>query len=65
VNLLPNEAAERLRVSKGTLANWRCAETGPAYVKLGRMILYPEVELAAFEQANLVSTSNAGRTGDR
>jgi excisionase family DNA binding protein len=52
-NLLPKEAAERLRVSKGTLANWRNAGTGPVYIKFGRRVLYPESELAAFEQKNL------------
>jgi excisionase family DNA binding protein len=52
-NLLPKEAAERLRVSKGTLANWRNKGEGPRFVKFGRRVLYPESELAAFEQKNL------------
>ena len=50
VNLLAEEAAKRLRVSKGTLANWRTAGGGPRYIKFGRRVLYPETELAAFEQ---------------
>jgi predicted site-specific integrase-resolvase len=56
-NLLPQEAADRLRVSKGTLANWRTSGYGPRFVKFGRRVLYPETELAAFEQKNLRSNT--------
>jgi hypothetical protein len=57
MNLLPAEAAERLRITSGTLANWRCAGTGPRFLKFsGRKILYPESELTAFERTNLVSS---------
>lgn len=71
MNLLPAEAAERLRIAPGTLANWRVARQagkpiGPRFVKYGRVILYPESELALFEQAHLVpSTSIAERAGGR
>ncbi len=36
-------AAERYRgeISVGTLRNWRSARIGPAFVKIGKAILYP------------------------
>lgn len=63
MNLKPNEAASRLRISPGTLANWRVARQagkpiGPRFIKHGRVILYPETELALFEQAHLVSSTS-------
>jgi hypothetical protein len=50
MNLLPIEAAERLRVSVGTLANWRVSGEGPKFIKFGRKVLYPVREIEAFEQ---------------
>jgi excisionase family DNA binding protein len=64
-NLLPAEAAERLRVSKGTLANWRTAGGGPRFVKFGRRVLYPESELAAFEQKNIRTSTAEKDCGQR
>lgn len=58
VNYLPDEAAERLKCSKGTLANWRTAGGGPRFIKYGRKVLYPEAELIAFEQKNLRSSTS-------
>jgi hypothetical protein len=57
MNLLPREAAERLRVSVGTLANWRTAGEGPKFLKFGRRVLYPVPELDAFEQKCLRSNT--------
>jgi predicted site-specific integrase-resolvase len=56
-NLLPEEAAQRLRVSKGTLANWRVQGNGPRFIKWGRKVLYPEAELASFEQKSIRSST--------
>jgi hypothetical protein len=41
------EVAERYRgaVSVGTLRNWRVMRIGPAFVKIGKAILYPVDEL--------------------
>lgn len=44
------EVAERLRLSEGTLANWRTKGEGPRYVKLGRKVLYSVAEVDAYEQ---------------
>lgn len=57
MNLLPIEAAERLRVSVGTLANWRVAGEGPKFIKFGRKVLYPVRELELFEQRCLRSNT--------
>lgn len=38
--LTPPEAASWLRISLKTLANWRSAGTGPAWVKLGSRVAY-------------------------
>jgi hypothetical protein len=57
LHLLPKEAAERLRVSAGTLANWRVEGGGPRYIKLGRKVVYPIAELEAFELPRLRSNT--------
>lgn len=61
LNLLPEEAAERLRVSKNTLSNWRVQGRGPKFIKLGRKILYPLPELEAFEREHLQSNTTGVR----
>lgn len=53
MNLTPKEAAERLRVAHGTLSNWRVRGDGPRFIKLGRKVLYPLVELEAYEKRQL------------
>jgi predicted DNA-binding transcriptional regulator AlpA len=44
------EVAERLRLSEGTLANWRTKGEGPQYVKLGRKVLYAVAEIDDYEK---------------
>lgn len=48
-HLTPEEAAARLRCSKGTLANWRVKGGGPRFLKIGRKVLYAVKELEAWE----------------
>ena len=52
MHLTPQEVAERLRTTIGTLSNWRIKGYGPKYVKLGRRVLYPVREVEAFERLN-------------
>ncbi|RUW53704.1 DNA-binding protein [Mesorhizobium sp. M1A.F.Ca.ET.072.01.1.1] len=54
--LTAEEVAERYRgsISLGTLRNWRAKRIGPAYVKLGKAVLYPVEELEAWDQKNTV-----------
>jgi hypothetical protein len=51
-----NEVVSRYRnqVSEGTLRNWRSMRVGPSFVKLGKAVLYPLVELEAWDRRNLV-----------
>lgn len=55
MNLLPKEAAERLRVTIGTLSNWRVQGAGPRFIKVGRKVLYPLSEIEAYEKKHLHS----------
>ncbi len=50
----PNEAAEYLGVPVETLAQWRYRRQGPAYVKLGRRVVYRTADLDAWMDANTV-----------
>lgn len=47
--LTAEEVSERYRggVSVGTLRNWRAMKIGPSFVKIGKAVLYPVVELEA------------------
>jgi hypothetical protein len=58
--LTAEEVAERYRgaVSVGTLRNWRAMRVGPAFVKIGKAVLYPVDQLEALEawdKSNMVS----------
>ena len=68
--LTPEEVVTRYRgeISAGTLRNWRAMRIGPAFVKIGKAVLYPVEELDAWDRANLVTcgarTSNSGSQRD-
>lgn len=49
--LAPDQVAEFLGVTKATLADWRCKGMGPAYVKVGRLIRYPQSPLDEWLEA--------------
>ena len=57
MHLKPEEVAQRLRTSVGTLSNWRMQGRGPKYIKLGRKILYPLREVEAFETSHTVANT--------
>jgi hypothetical protein len=54
VNHDPRSAARRLRCAEQTLANWRHLRRGPAYIRLGRKIIYRESDLVAYENRNRI-----------
>ncbi|WP_316203629.1 helix-turn-helix domain-containing protein [Bradyrhizobium sp. SZCCHNS3051] len=62
--LTPEEVSERYRgsVSVGTLRNWRAMRVGPAFVKIGKAVLYPIGELDAWDKRNMVSCHARGRS---
>lgn len=59
------EVAALLRLSPRTLERHRLAGTGPAYVKLGRRVVYKREVVEAWAAANtFTSTSEAGARHD-
>jgi len=59
--LTQSEVAALLRLSPRTLERHRLAGTGPAYVKLGRRVVYKRDAVEAWAAANTFSsTSEAG-----
>jgi hypothetical protein len=55
--LTTEEVSERYRgqVTVGTLRNWRAMRIGPAFVKVGKAVLYPVAELDAWDKKNMVT----------
>jgi hypothetical protein len=60
--LTEEEVAERYRgeIAPGTLRNWRSQRVGPAFIKIGKAVLYPIEELKKFDERNLVRTGSDG-----
>ena len=54
--LTAEEVSERYRgeITVGTLRNWRAMRIGPAFVKIGKAVLYPVDQLDAWDEKNLV-----------
>jgi hypothetical protein len=59
--LTAEEVCERYRgvLTIGTLRNWRAMRIGPAYVKVGKAILYPLDQLDEWDRQNLVKCHGA------
>ena len=57
--LPPTAAAARLGVKPATLAKWRVKGGGPAFRKIGTLVLYPVAELAAWVQAQPLRSSTS------
>ena len=57
------EVSERYRgeISVGTLRNWRSLRVGPAFLKIGKSVLYPANELDVWDRKNLVSCREPNR----
>ena len=58
--LTPAELSARFerKISPRTLSNWRCAGTGPRFVKVGGRILYPVDEVEAWEKRRTASSTS-------
>lgn len=54
-------ASECLGCKISTLRKWRFKGSGPAYVKVGRLVRYAEADLAAYLDANRVEPAGAAR----
>jgi len=58
---LPDYAAARLLTSQSTLAKWRSAGIGPAFVKIsGGRVAYEDAELDRFIASRRVATKDSG-----
>jgi hypothetical protein len=53
------QAAEKLGVTKATLANWRWRKYGPPYLKIGRRIEYVDGDITAWEESQKTDPSEA------
>ncbi len=51
-----SELAVLIGKNERTLANWRCARTGPKYVKLGSTVRYRVEDVEAWIAAQRVET---------
>lgn len=59
--LTPDQTAERLCVAEMTLRKWRWEGKGPRFVKMGRKVLYRQVDLNDYVEGQVrVSTSDMG-----
>jgi excisionase family DNA binding protein len=59
--LTPDEVAERLRVPRATLSQWRYLRSGPPAIRVGRHLRYPEDGFEAW----LKQLAEAERTAAR
>ena len=58
------EAAVRLCLAEGTLANWRVQGKGPTFVRLGGKICYRDEDIDAFIEGGVCrSTSETTEAG--
>jgi hypothetical protein len=55
----PKQAAHRLGTTEGTLAKWRCAGIGVAYVKIGGRVYYECSGLDAYIDGCIVKPPHA------
>ncbi|MDE3725341.1 hypothetical protein PWG71_28515 [Nocardiopsis sp. N85] len=50
-HLTPADLAKRWKSSTQTLANMRCREQGPRWIKCGRLVRYRLADIEAYEEA--------------
>lgn len=55
--LTTKELSDRWRLSDQTLANWRHAGKGPAFLRVGKRVLYPMDKIHAFEESSALPGS--------
>lgn len=56
----PDQASAFIGAEPKTLANWRCQGIGPAFIRVGRKIVYDPADIEAWKASNrFQSTSEA------
>ena len=65
--LTPAEVSARYRgeISVATLRNWRSMRIGPAFVKLGKSVLYAIEELDRWDKLNTVVCRTANEPAEK
>lgn len=65
--LTTEEVADRYRgvISVRTLNNWRSLKQGPAFLKIGKAILYPLDSLIEWESKHMSIKSRRGKINER
>lgn len=58
--LTTNQAAPRVGVSAGTLANWRVQGIGPKFIRAGSRVVYDPADIEAWK-----ATRRVGSTSER
>jgi hypothetical protein len=59
-HLLTEEAAAKLlNCSPALLRKWRYSGTGPAYVKIGRLVRYRQADIDSFVHAQVIFSNAA------
>lgn len=63
--LTPEEVSELIGISTGTLANWRSADIGPAFARVGKHVRYFETDVFDWLETRRVVTRSAPRSTAR
>jgi predicted site-specific integrase-resolvase len=53
-----SEAAEELRIAKGTLENWRSSGNGPVFLRIGGKVFYRTEDLETFIKRGLRTSTS-------
>lgn len=51
------ELAHKYGLSENTPAQWRVAGVGPKFLKFGKIVLYPIVEVETWERENIIGST--------
>lgn len=61
--LTTKQAAEALRTTVATLADWRHHRRGPQYLKIGRKVLYRMTDIHSYVEERLIDPKATGKRG--
>jgi len=59
IHLNQRNLAQRWHVSEATLERWRCEGIGPKFLKLSGRVLYRLVDIEAYEEACLSTSTRS------
>ena len=65
VHFNQTQLAARWDVSEATLERWRSEGIGPKFLKLCGRVLYRQVDIEAFEESCLATSTKTGRLRSR